>query len=102
MKLNIIKRLNLARLFPKEGGILQQLLIRDIAKKIEFTQDEIKEIELKQSGNQITWNPEKDIEKEINFSESEINFLKDQVTLLDNEKKVTQDMLDLCLLIKNN
>jgi hypothetical protein len=101
MKLNIVNRLNIARFFPREGGILQQLLVRDITKKIEFTQDEIKEIGLKQSNNQLTWNPEKDFEKEVNFSESEINFLKDQIDLLDREKRITQDMLDLCLLIKN-
>lgn len=101
MKLTIIERLNLPRLFPKEGGIIQQLLVRDIAKKVEFSQEEIKDIDLKQEGNQITWNPDKNVIKEVDFSESEIAFLKDQVVLMDKEKKITQDMLDLCLLIRD-
>lgn len=102
MKLSVLNRLNLARLFPQEGGILQQLAIKDIAKKIEFSPEEIKNIGLKQVGNNITWNPTKTgLEIEITFSESELSILKQQVEKMDKEEKITQDMLDLCLMVRN-
>ncbi|MDD4026992.1 MAG: RNA-binding protein [Candidatus Shapirobacteria bacterium] len=101
MILKIADRLNLARLFPQEGGILTQLTVKDIAKKIEFSQEEIKDIELKQNGQMLRWNPKKEIEIDVEFSSAEMNFLKERVESLDKEQKVTQDMVDLCLLIRN-
>ena len=38
--------------------------------------------------------------KDVAFTETEINFLKSQVERPDKESKITQDLLDLCLLIQ--
>lgn len=101
MKLDILNRLNMVRLFPKTGGILQQSLVKEIAKKVELSIEEVTQIELKQIEDQITWNPKKDFEKEVDFTETEMTLLKEQVEVMDKEQRVTQDILDLCLLIRN-
>lgn len=101
MKLNIADRINLINIFPAESGMVQQILVKDIAKKVEFTQDEIKEVNLVQKDGMITWTPEKAKDKEVEFTEMELNFLRECVDTLDKNKKISQQLIDLCLLIKN-
>jgi len=102
MKLNILSRLNIARLFPRESGILQQMLVKSIAKKVEFSKEEIERIKLRQEGENIVWEPKNDFEKDIDFTDAEVQLLRDMVDLIDREKRITQDMLDICLLIRNS
>jgi hypothetical protein len=104
MKLKLKDRIVFTQLFPQSGGMLEQLTARDIGKKTEITQEDIKEYEIRQEtvGSEVftKWKVEKDVGKEIDFSEVELNFLKDQVDRLDKAKQITPDLLDLCLLIK--
>ena len=105
MKLSVKDRLVIGNLYPAQGNILQQTLIRDIAKKVEVTQDEMKQINLGPiEGSQgMKWDPEeanKLGEKEVVFTEAELNLLKEQVARIDKENKVTLGLLDLCLKIR--
>ena len=101
MKLTIKDRLNFGILYPQQGNILTQLLVKSIAEKVELEQDEIKEIELKQEENQLTWEQDKAKELEVEFTEAEINLLKEQVKLLDEKKEIALQNLDLCLKIQD-
>ena len=101
MKLSIKNRLNFGVFYPQEGNITTQLLVKDIAGKVNLTQDEITTIELKQADTQITWNEEKAKDKEIEFTEAELNFLKEQISKLDGENKISQEILDTCLLVRD-
>lgn len=101
MKLSVKQRLNFSVLYPQEGNLIIQLLVKGIAEKVGLKQEEVEAIELKQEGDRLTWKEEKAADKEISFSETEHNFLKQQVAKLDEEGRVTQDLLDLCLLIQD-
>lgn len=101
MELNVKDRLMFNSLFPQQGDLIAQTLIRDITKKVALTQDEIKEVELKVTANGFNWNNEKAVPKDVTFTEAELEFIKQQVERLDREKKITQDNLDLCMKIKN-
>jgi len=105
MKLSVKDRLVIGNLYPAQGNILQQTLVRDIAKKVEVTQDEMKQINLAPiEGSQgMKWDPEEASklgEKEVVFTEAELNLLKEQVSRVDRENKITLGLLDLCLKIR--
>lgn len=101
LSLSVKDRLAFRELFPQQGNILSQVLVRDIAEKVQLTQAEIKKIDLKATGNAFSWNP-KAKAVSIVFTNAEMTFLREQVDRLDKEKKVTVDMLELCLKIKGN
>lgn len=100
MKLTISDRLNLGMLYPQKSNIVDQILVKDIQDKIEITQEESKTIGLKIISKSYTWKKESDLEKEFKFSKTEINFLQDRVKDLDAKKEITQQVIDLCLKIK--
>jgi hypothetical protein len=102
MVLTLKDRLLLVKLFPKKGNLLEQIALRDISKKIEIDSKERTQVGLKVVNGNLTWNPKKTKEKEINFTDLEKKFLKEQVTRLDLEKSITPDILDLCIRIKEN
>ena len=106
MELNFSERLQFSFLYPKEGSLLTQALVRDISEKVSLTQEELvnaefKEIRDKENKNNIiyTWKKEKTSDKNIEFTEAELSLLKDQVKKLDKENKITQQIFDVCLKI---
>ena len=100
MKLTIKDRLILNSIYPKESNIVNQTLIRDISKKIEIPQDEMKAINLRPKDGMLLWDEGKGKDIEVKFSALELNLLKGQVDKLDKENKITMDILDLCLKIR--
>lgn len=103
IKLSIADRLELPVLFPQQGTILVQMVVKDIIAKIDLSADEIKQIGLKQEDNLLKWNQDESnkLDKEIDFSDAEINFLRSRVDELDKEGKVTLRVVELFNRIKN-
>lgn len=101
MKLNIKERLVLPTLFPQRSDIATALTMRDIKNKIDISIKEKEEVGLKAKQGRIHWDKSKARDIDITFNTVELNFLKDQVDRIDKEKNVTEDLLDLCLKIKN-
>ena len=102
MELTIKERLLISSLYPRESSLTTQTIIKDITQKVGIGQEEQEAIELKQMPNGYTWNEDKVTVSEIVFTDAELNVLKDQVARLDAEKKITQQLVDLCLKIKNS
>lgn len=106
MNLKIRDRILFEQLFPQQGNLIEQIMVREIAKKIRLSPAEIEKVELRDvldkdnnpTGN-VVWNLEKDTGKEVVFSESEIEFLKKQIRRLDETNQINQQILDLCVLI---
>ena len=102
MKLSVKERILLDRLYVQKGSMSEQIIMRDIKKKVDFTQPEIKKFNIVSNGNQITWDKEKVKSIEIDFSQAELELLKTQVTELDSKKEITNDILDVCIKVKNS
>ncbi len=100
MKLTIKDRMLISQLYPKEGNLISQILVKDISKKVKITQEDIDKYEIKSDKGSINWNLKKEKEIEVDFTDKEIELLKEQVEKLDKENKITQDNLELCLKIK--
>ena len=101
MKLSVKERILLDRLYIQKGSMSEQIIMRDIKKKVDFTQSEIKEFNIVSKGNRITWDKENTKCIEIDFSQAELELLKTQVTELDNKKEITDEILDVCIKVKN-
>ena len=100
IKLSVKDRIVIRQLFPNESDIVTQLMVRDIIEKTEFTQEEIEKINLKVNEKGYTWDPQAK-EKEVDFTKAELEFLKSRVDEWDKKKRITQDILDLCVKIKD-
>jgi hypothetical protein len=99
--LTVKDRLLVTQLYPKESNLVEQTIVRDISRKIEISQKEQEEIGLKAVQQGFTWDQEKELVKQIELSDIELSLLRDRVNALDSEKKITQQILELCLKIKN-
>jgi len=101
MKLTTIDRLAFAVLYPKESNLITQVLIKDIDDKVKLTQKEIKDIGLKIENGNYTWNKDKEKPLVINFTDQELDLLIDRVNSLDKENKISLNLVDICLKIKD-
>ena len=102
MKLSIKDRLVFKLLYPQEGNLITQTLVRDISEKIKITQEEMKNLKLESSGDMVKWDETNDKGLEVEFTQLEINLLRDRVKELDSKNKITQENLDLCVKIKES
>ncbi len=98
MKLTVKERILLPRLLPAKGSITNQTLVRDIANKVSFSKKEKTKYDLKSEKGVLTWNTNK--AKDIDFTFTEIQLIKEAVKKLDDKKEITPNILDLCLKIK--
>ncbi len=104
MKLNIGDRLRVVNhLIPQEGDIVTLTIAKDISSKAILSQEEIKKGEVEgavtDGKSQLKWG--KDFTKTIEFTNAELELLRTQVALLDKQKKVTSELLDICIRIRN-
>lgn len=102
MKLTVRDRLTISNLYPTESDIKTQILVRDITQKVEMTQDEIERINLVSIKGGMNWDTRLESEpKKVDFSNLEIVFLKEQVERLEQTKKISMNILDLVLKIRD-
>lgn len=102
IKLSIGDRISLLGILPKEGDIITLVLAKDIRLKTELSQNELKKCGIKRNekGGGLTWKIQK-IDKTIIFTNAEITLLKSQIEKLDKSKKITSELLDLCVMIRD-
>ncbi len=99
LSLSIKERLEIGSILPERADIITQILSRDIAKRVQFTQAEAKKMGIKKTPQGgLAWN--KGSNTDIIFSEAEMTLMRTQIDRLDRENKVTSDVLSLCLKIR--
>ena len=101
MKLSVKDRIIIPGLYPELSNIIEQVLVKDIKEKVDLSQSEFKTIEFRKYGGKYIWDNEKAKDKEVDFTESELNLLRTQIDKMDKEKKITQEILSLCLKIRS-
>jgi hypothetical protein len=87
MELHIIDRLCIPALLPKEGNFRQYNLKKSILSKIEISEQERGELNLRQNPdtNRIEWDAEKDVPITVPFTHEEMDFLKEFCEKLSDE-----------------
>lgn len=99
MILFIKDRLAIMQLLPQNGSISEMLDIMEVLKKVRIEHEEKLNINLKLDGNNVVWDSDKDLGKDVTFTYEELSVLKSAVQQLSDSKKVTRDNLDICLKI---
>lgn len=96
VKVTLLDRLMIPSVLKKEGNYSQMIINKDIRKKCELTQKELKDFEIVEFGPQIRWN-EKGAKTTftIEFTDLEIKEISDSLKKLDEEKKITEDMVSI-------
>ena len=103
MLLTFKNRLVTKMIFSQQGNIIEQQIIKEILDKVCLKADELKESGIVSTASGSSWNDEivKKYDKEIDFTKLEVELMQREVERLDREKKVTQDLLELCLKIRD-
>lgn len=101
LKLSILERLSFQKLYPQQSNLINQILIKDLIDKLKINQEEMEKINMKSEGSHVQWDNAHAQDKEINFTDAEINLLKSQIDKLDREQKISQDIVNLCIKIKD-
>ncbi|MGB9697708.1 MAG: hypothetical protein ACPL2D_10570 [Ignavibacteria bacterium] len=93
IKLNLKDRFVIGELLPKTGNKLTMIIVYDVIKKLDITQQDIIEFDIKVDGNGYKWNPQKDTEKEFELTEAELKVILDGIAELDKNNGINLDMI---------
>lgn len=89
MKLNVQERLTLVNLLPEKGNFATMKIIEGVRDLLYPSEEESKQFEIKQSGNNISWNAEGSKEIEIKLSKGQRDLLEDSLGKLDESEELT-------------
>ena len=95
MKLGIKDRISLLTILPQQGDFVTLTIKQDLVEKIKITQEEIKELEIKSENGSTFWNPKKEVEMELEFTELEEKLVKDSLEGLNTKKSLNDDTFNL-------
>lgn len=96
MKLTILDRLQIQNILPREGDIVSLIHIKDILEKTKITSEEAIKCDLKHHENGlVTFDPEKAVEKDVDFNVEQIIIIKTVFSKKNDEKSLHLDLLDL-------
>lgn len=95
-KVTLLDRLMIPNVLKKEGNYSQMIINKDITQKCQLTQKELKDFEVVQYGPQITWN-EKGTKAsfQIDFTDLELKEIRDGLKKLNDENKLTTDLIPI-------
>jgi hypothetical protein len=89
MKLNLLERIMILNVLPKESNFITLRIVKDLEKSLSFTEEEIKEYSIKQEGQNINWNIEGNVEKEIQIGEKATDIIVESLKKLNEQNKLT-------------
>jgi len=92
MKFNVLERVVLMNLLPKEGSFANIKLLRVARESLSFDDLENKKLNFVQTENSLNWNPEADIVgKDIELGEVVTQMIVKELKKLDEEEKLMED-----------
>jgi hypothetical protein len=90
MELRLLDRLLLLKALPKEGSYASLKIVQDLKLHLALTEEEYKELEVKESSGSIEWNPDKDIPKEIAIGEKASDIIVMSLKKRDKDGELTE------------
>lgn len=89
MELNILERFKILQILPQEGNFATLNIVRDLQTSLSPTEEEFKDFEIKQVGDQTSWNEKAIVFKEIKIGEKATDIIVEALEKLDKENKLT-------------
>lgn len=101
MKLNISERLILVNVVPEKGNFETMSTVESLAEILYPSEKEVKEFNIVQGEEKISWNEKGSELVEINLSESQLNFLIKQLETLSNQEHLNLQQYKLLKKLRN-
>lgn len=95
MNLNVLERLLVLNLLPKEGTFTNLKLLRVARENLSFTEEENKALNFKQENDQIVWVNDAVGDKEVEIGEVVTTLIVAELKKLDSEEKLKDEFLSL-------
>jgi len=100
MKLTIIERIALLGLLPAENNFVTLKIIRKLKEDLSFSEDEIKQFEIKAENDRMFWNVKVENNlmpdgKEIAIGEKASDIIVEALKKLDESKKLAERHVSL-------
>jgi len=95
MKLNVLERLQLLQILPKEGNFVTLKIVKTLLNNISIGEKEFKEFDIKQTGEQLTWNAKGNEDRELEIGEKATDIIIEVLKKVDKEGKLNNQMLSL-------
>ncbi len=89
-----MERFGLLGILPKEGNVLTMKLVQGLSDLLGFDAAEQKVIGFKQDADRFSWDP-KAKPQDLDIGELARDIIRDVLKKLDDEKKITVDLLPL-------
>lgn len=95
VSLNVLERLVLMNLVPKEGSFTTLKLVRKARESLSFDDLENKRLDFKQDGDQVRWNEDVGIMKEVEFGDTVENLVVEELKKLNEGGKLKDEHFTL-------
>ena len=95
MDLSVVERLILLNLLPQEGSYINLKLLRTAREELSFSDEEVGILNFVQEGDQVRWNMEADVIKDVAIGEVVTLMIVDSLKKLDGEGKLKNDHFSL-------
>jgi len=95
MKLNVLERLMLLQILPKEGNFSTLKIIRGLVSSLGLSEADYKEFDVKQQETQIVWNEKGNEDREIEIGEKATDIIIEALKKLDEEKKLNEQLFSV-------
>jgi len=89
MKLNVNERLIIVGVVPEKGNFKTMTIVENVKKALHLTEEEVKEYELVQVGENLTWNKKGSEKKEVEISEFGEELIMEAFEALDKKAELT-------------
>ncbi len=95
MELNVLERLLLLNLLPKEGSFTNLKLIRVVREELSFTEEEHKLLQFKQTGDKLVWLEGAISNKEVEIGKVTCELIVKALKALDEREGLTEGHVSL-------
>jgi len=95
MKLNVLERLMLLGILPKENNFATLKIVRTLTSNLGFDEKETTEFDIKQEGDKVIWNQKGSEEREIEIGEKATDIIVESLKKLDEEKKLNEQLFSV-------
>jgi len=95
MKMNVMERLILLGILPKESNFATLMIVKNLTSNLGLSEEDYKEFEVEQKQDRIIWNKKGEEEREIKIGEKATDIIIESLKKLDEEKKLTEQHFSL-------
>lgn len=95
MILSVVDRISLLNILPEQGDFATLKIVRKLRESLSFSEGELRELDLKQDGQQIRWKTDADPMKDVQIGEKATDLIIDSLKKLNEQRKLTNQHYEL-------